>query len=144
MAKMAKTISINSPVDKVFDYLSEPANLPEIWPSLVEIKDVERLPNGGTSFRWVYKMSGMCLKGTMEDIEFVANQRVVSKGKGCGVKATYIWTFQPEDGGTKIMVEVEWTVPIPVLGKLVEAFIVKQNEHEFELMLANLKDKTEA
>ena len=41
---------------------------------------------------------------------------------------------------TRIMTfEVAYTIPIPVLGKLAEAIIVKMNEHEGELILANLK-----
>jgi len=34
-------------------------------------------------------------------------------------------------------------VPIPVLGKLAEAIIVKMNEHEGEVILANLKSRME-
>jgi hypothetical protein len=51
--------------------------------------------------------------------------------------------FQPEAGGTKVTLEGEYTVPIPVLGKLAEAIIVKMNEHEVELILANLKARME-
>ena len=143
MAKVEKTITINAPVEKVFGYVEEPANLPEIWPSMVEAKDVQRLPNGGTSFRWVYKMAGMRFKGTSEDTEYVANRRVVSKSKG-GIESTITWTFQPEASGTKVTFEAKYTVPIPLLGKIAEAFIVKQNEHEAELLLANLKARMEA
>ena len=143
MAKIKKTISINAPVEKVFGYISEPTNLPEIWPSLVEVKDVRRLPNGGTSNRWVYKMAGIRLKGTSEDAEYVANQRLVSKTKG-GAESTQTWMLQPEAGGTKVTFEIQYTVPVPVLGKLAEAIIVKMNEHEGDLVLANLKARMEA
>jgi len=143
MAKVEKTITINAPIEKVFGYVEEPTNLPEIWPSLVEAKDVQRLPNGGTSFRWVYKMAGVRFEGTSEDTDYVANQRVVSKTKG-GIESTVTWTFQPEAGGTKVTYEAEYTVPIPLLGKLAESFIVKQNEGEAELILANLKARMEA
>ena len=143
MPKRETTITINAPVEKVFSYLQdEPTNLLEIWPSMVEVKDKKRLPNGGTSFRWVYKMVGMRFEGTSEDIEYISNQRVVTKTKG-GIEATYTWTFQPEDGGTKMTVEVKWSVPVPVLGKLAEALIIRQQEREFDLVLANLKDKME-
>jgi len=142
MTKTVKTINIKAPVEKVFDYISEPTNLPEIWPSLVEVKDVQKLPSGGTRNRWVYKMAGILLKGTGEDTEYVPNQRLVSKTKG-GVESTQTWMFQPEAGGTKVTFEVEYTVPIPVLGKLAEAIIVKMNEHEGELILANLKARME-
>jgi uncharacterized protein YndB with AHSA1/START domain len=143
MAKLKKTITINAPLEKVFGYISEPTNLPEIWPSLVEVKDVRRLPNGGTSNRWVYKMAGMRLRGTSEDVEYVANQRLVSKTKG-GAESTQIWMLQPEAGGTKVTFEVQYTVPVPVLGKLAEAIIVKMNEREGDLVLANLKVRMEA
>jgi len=144
MVKTAKSITIKAPVEKVFDYISEPTNLPEIWPSLVEIKDVQKLPSGGTRDRWVYKMAGIRLEGTSEseDAECIPNQRIVSKTKG-GVESTMTWMFQPEAGGTKMTLEVEYTVPIPVLGKLAEAIIVKMNEHEGELILANLKARME-
>jgi hypothetical protein len=52
-------------------------------------------------------------------------------------------TFRPEAGGTKVTFEVEYTVPIPVLGKLAEAIIVKMNDREGELILANLKARME-
>ena len=144
MTKIVKTINIKAPVEKVYDYISEPTNLPEIWPSLVEIKDVQKLPSGGTRDRWVYKMAGILLEGTSEseDAECIPNQRIVSKTKG-GVESTMTWMFQPEAGGTKMTLEVEYTVPIPVLGKLAEAIIVKMNEHEGELILANLKARME-
>ena len=144
MPKIDTTITINAPVEKVFSYLQDnPTNLLQIWPSLVAVEDVQQLPNGGTSFRWVYRMAGIRFKGTSEDIEYVANQRVVTKIKG-GTEATYTWTFQPKDGGTKMTVQVDWTVPVPVLGKLAEALIVRQQEREFGLLLANLKDRMEA
>jgi len=142
MTKTVKSITIKAPVEKVFDYISEPTNLPEIWPSLVEVKDVQKLPSGGTKNRWVYKMAGIHLEGTSEETECVPNQRLVSKTKG-GVESTQTWMFQPETGGTKVTFEVEYTVPIPVLGKLAEAIIVKMNEHEGELLLANLKARME-
>ena len=143
MAKVEKTITISAPVEKVFDYIDQPTNLPEIWPSLMEIKDVQTLPNGGHTDRWVYKMAGMRFEGTTEGIEHVTNQRIVSKTKG-GVESTQTWVFQPEAGGTKVTFEVEYNIPIPVLGKLAEAIIVKMNDREGDSILANLKTRMEA
>jgi len=143
MAKLEKTVTINAPVEKVFGYIDGATNLPEIWPSLMEVKDVQRLPNGGHSDRFVYKMAGIRLEGTSEDIEYITNQRIVTKTKG-GAESTQTWLFEPEAGGTKVTFKVEYRVPIPVLGKLAEAVIVKMNEHEGDLLLANLKARMEA
>lgn len=87
MAKVEKTITINAPVEKVFAFVDEPANLLEVWPSLVEVKDVERLPSGGSKFRWTYKMAGVRVEGTAEATEYVVNRRIVSESKG-GVSST--------------------------------------------------------
>ncbi len=144
MAKIEKSIIIDAPVEKVFEFMVDPANLPEIWPSLVEVKDVKQTPEGvGSSYRWVYKMAGMRFEGETETIEYVPNQKVVVKDKG-GIEATRTVTFQPENGGTKYTTSAEYTVPIPLLGKLAEAFILRQNEHEADMVLANLKDRMES
>ena len=142
MRKAVKSITIKSPVEKIFDYISEPTNLPEIWPSLMEIKDVQRLPDGNINNRWVYKMAGMRFEGTSEGVEHVTNKRIVSKTKG-GVESTQTWMFQPEGDETKVTIEIEYTIPIPLLGKLAEAIIVKMNEHEGEVLLSNLKARME-
>jgi uncharacterized membrane protein len=142
MATFNKSITINAPVEKVFKYATEPSNLPEIWPSLVENKLVERLPNGGNKTQFVYKMAGMRFEGISEDTEFIPNQRVVSKTEEI-VESEMIWEYQSEGEATKVTFRVEYTVPIPLLGKLAEAFIVKQNENEAETLLANLKARME-
>lgn len=142
MAKLTKSITINAPVEKVFGYVSDSTNLPEIWPSLMEMKDVKHLPDGRTTDSWTYKMAGIQLKGTTVT-EYVENKSIISKTEG-GVKSTQIWTFAPEDGGTKATFEVEYTVPIPVIGKLAEAIVVKMNNHEGDALLANLKSRMEA
>jgi uncharacterized protein YndB with AHSA1/START domain len=142
MPKVEKSITINAPAEKIFDYWTEPANLPEFWPSVVEVKDRQRLPNGGNTFRWVYKMAGVRFEGTSEDVEYIANQRTVTKNTG-GIESTIRMTLQPEGDGTKVTFENEYTVPIPVLGKLAEAAIVKLNQNETELLLANLKVRME-
>ena len=142
MAKLTKSITINAPVEKVFGYVSDSNNLPEIWPSLIEIRDVINLPDGKTTDGWTYKMAGMHLKGTTES-EYVEKKCIMSKTEG-GVKSTLTWTFKPANGSTKTTLEVEYTVPIPVLGKLAEAIVVKLNDHEGDIIMANLKSRMEA
>ena len=142
MAKITRSISINAPVEKVYAFMSDPSNLPEIWPSMIEVKDVQPAPAGGYNFGWVYKMAGTRFKGASEVTEFIANQRTVNKSTK-GIQSTFVWGYEGEDGGTKLTMEIEYVVPVPLLGKLAEAFIVKQNEHEAEVLLANLKARME-
>jgi uncharacterized membrane protein len=142
MVKMTKSVTINAPVAKVFAFMGQPTNLPEIWPSMAEIKNVQPSPVGGYNWGWVYKMAGVRFDGASETTEFISNQRVVTKSTK-GIESKFVWMYEPKDSGTKVTVEVEYTVPIPLLGKLAEAFIVKQNEREADVMLANLKSRME-
>jgi uncharacterized protein YndB with AHSA1/START domain len=143
MAKVERSIQINAPVEKVYDYLVDPNNLPEIWPSLVEVKDIQRSPGGEvSSYKWTYKMAGMRFEGTTEITELVPNQRLIIKDSG-GIQGTRTTTIQPVDDGTRLAVEQEYTVPVPLLGRLAEPFILKQNENEADVFLANLKARME-
>ena len=39
--------------------------------------------------------------------------------------------------------EIEYTIPVPVLGKLAEKIVLKRNEREADLALINIKEKME-
>jgi len=137
VAKVDKEVEVNAPIGKVFSYVSKPSNLPEIWPGLVEIKDVESLPNGGYRFQWVYKMVGRLLKGTGEYAEIIPNQWVVIKTTG-GIRSTITWTFRSMGNRTRVTFTVEYKVPVPLLGKMAEAIIVRMNDQEGDLMMVHL------
>ena len=141
MAKLERSITINAPVEKVFTYIEDPMSNPEWLPSMMEVKDV--VGEGAEKrFRWAYKMVGMRLEGESTTTEHVPNQRIVVQTKG-GASSTWTWTFEPHDAGTKVILVVEYTIPIPVLGKLAEALVVKQNERELDLAMANIKMRME-
>jgi len=144
MATNAKSVVVHAPVEKIQEYLADPMHLPEIWPSLVEVKDVQLPPDGGPSnrFSWTYKMLGTRLTGTTEVIER-SNEGSVSKTTG-GIDSTQTWTFEPQGADTKVTFKVDYTVPVPVLGRLAEAAIVKLNDHEGDAILGNLKAIVEA
>jgi uncharacterized membrane protein len=143
MAHLKKSIVIQAPVNKVFEYMFEPTNLPEVWPSMVEVKDIQRPPDRKYNFHWKYKMAGMVFDGATQTESFVQDQQVVSTSSG-GIRSRFVWDYQPEDGGTRLSVNIEYTVPIPLVGKLAEAAIVKMNEREADTLLANLKTRMES
>lgn len=138
MIQIRKQIRIDSPVDKVFTYASEPENLCEIWPSLVRVDNVERSPTAGNSWDWEYKMAGMKFTGHNDTIEFIPFQRVVNVTKG-GIPSVFTWDYGVENGSTVLDLTISYTVPLPVLGKLAEKVVVRMNENEIETLLVNLK-----
>jgi uncharacterized membrane protein len=142
MAELETSITINAPIEKVFAFLTDPRNLPEIWPSMIEVKHVTPAPKGGFNFEWVYKMAGMQIEGASETVEYVLNERTVTKGIK-GIESKFTWLYKPLNKTTKLTVEIEYKVPLPLLGKLAEAVVLKRNEQEAETLLFNLKSRLE-
>jgi len=139
MEKVERSDTINAPVEKVFAYIADPRSEPEWLPGTVEVKDVTVTEQGvGSHYRYVYKLLGLLFEGETTTIEYIPNRRIVTQSKG-GIVSTWSWTFEPHDGGTKLNVVVEYTIPIPVLGKVAEALALKQVEREADLAAANIK-----
>ena len=141
MAKVKRSITINAPVEKVFNYIDDPLNQLEWVPSTMEITDVSG-SGVGQHFRWTYKMAGVLLKGETTVTEHLPNERIVTQIKG-GVTSTWILSFKTQDGGTMMELDIEYTIPIPVIGKLAEKIVLKRNEREADLAMANIKEKME-
>jgi uncharacterized membrane protein len=141
MAKVERSITINAPVEKVFNYIEDPMNNPEWVPSVMEATDVSG-SGVGQHHRWKYKMAGVLLKGETTVTEYIPNERIVSQIKG-GVTSTWIQSFKTQDGGTIMELDIEYTIPIPVLGKLAEKIVLKRNEREADLAMTNVKEKME-
>jgi len=138
MTIIGEAVTINAPVEKIFNYISKPNNLPEFWPSLVEVTDVQSLPNGGYKVRYVYKMAGMRFEGTGEYTEIVPNKYIVIVTKG-SINSVLAWTFPSQANRTKVTLTVNYKIPTPLLSKLVGAVAEKMNEQELTFMLANLR-----
>ncbi len=138
MARVEKEITVISPIEQVWNYINEPANLPEFWPSVLEIKNVKPLPNRGYSGQWLYKMAGVTFEGSGENTEVVPHQWVVTETRG-GIKSRITWTFRSRGEITRVTLTIEYIIPIPLLGRLAEAIIVRMNDQEADLVMANLR-----
>jgi uncharacterized membrane protein len=143
MAIVNKSIVINAPAAKVYDFLADPQNILKTMAGMQEVSDIQDLPNGGKSFRWKYKMAGMTMDGKSEDVTLIPNQYREASSKG-GINSTFKWSMSAEGDATRLALNLEYTVPLPVLGKLAEAVILKTNEQEAEDMLGRVKGFCEA
>jgi uncharacterized membrane protein len=139
-----KSVLIDAPIEEVFAYYSEPENVPEVWPSLLEVRDVERTPEGwAKTFRWVYKMAGMRLDGSSETTKYEANRRTLVVSKG-GIESSIETIYEDQGGKTLVSEHTQYRVPIPLLGKVAGRFLEKSNENEVETIHANLKARMES
>ena len=140
MARIDRELTVNASLERVFDYVKDPLNWPEIWPSLMKVEDVEQLPNGGYRGKYEYKMAGMHFKGIGEMTEFIPYKWIVAKTRGA-VQSTITITYRSIENKTRITLTMEYEVPIPLLGKLAEFIILKMNEQEADLVIANIQTR---
>ena len=143
MAKLTRSITVNAPVDRVFEHALDIRNL---WTAKdVALANVDIRPEGvGTSARLYTHFLAFHVEGGLEYTEVVPGQRIVVKAHFFEESPTWTFTFEPADGGTKVTGEGEWTVKIPVAGRPIESMMVKEHEPFLDELLANLKARVEA
>ena len=144
MPQVEAGITIHAPVEQVFAYLQDPTSNPEWLPGMIAVKDIVTTEEGvGSNFQWVYKMAGIQFEGKSTTVEFEPDRRFVVKSEG-GIASTWSWTFAVQDDGTRMDLVIDYKGPSPVLGKLAEALVLKQNEREANLAMVNIKARMEA
>jgi uncharacterized membrane protein len=140
MERIQKSVMIHAPVAQVFEFLADPRNLPDVWPSLIEVSNLDE---AGQSFDWTYKMAGMHFHGHSRTIDLEQNRLRVVRGER-GISSTFTWRFGERDDGTEVSLDVEYELPVPLLSRLAAPFLRRLNEREAETTLANLKERLES
>lgn len=136
-----RDILINAPLERVFAYVSAPVRMAEWIPGLVEVRELIGA-GAGQQFEWTCKMAGILLRGQSTVIEFVENERSVHQSIGT-IGGIWTYTVKPQGEGTLLSIEAEYTLPIPVLGKIAEHLAVKRNARDLETSLLNVKETLE-
>jgi len=143
MQKIQRTIDIKAPVQRVYEFVHQPNNLPSIWPNMVSVSNVVARPGGAHDFDWVFKMVGVHFKGHCA-VEEAQPGKLVRVRNESGIPSTFLWTYSGTNGsGTRLSLTVEYAMPTPVIGKIAEVLAAKINERDLDNMLANLKDVME-
>ncbi len=138
MREVKKSVEINAPLERVWEFLTQPKNLPGIWPSMVEVRNVQRRADGWNAFDWTYKMAGLRFHGHAAPVEIRKNERMVMHNES-GIPSTFRWTFEGRGATTVVTCEATYSLPTPVVGRIAEAVLVRFNEHELEAVLVNAK-----
>lgn len=142
MIKSEMSIVIDAAPEKVFPAIAKPEHVMEDIPNAVEVKDIQG-EGKGTSYVIVYKMAGVRVTMECTWIEYVPDERLTIQIKG-GIDAKQTWTLRPQKGRTKLDAAAEYTVPVPLVGRIAERLLKRQNEREWEVILANIKARVES
>src|SRR5258708_8499926 len=95
MAEIHKTVTIDVPVEKVFDIVDDPENYPKYVPNVSQVVDVRRTDSRiGDSFRVIYKVLGTTFDEKFTTTDYQRPTRINSAFNG-GITATFRSPFQP-------------------------------------------------
>lgn len=142
MVKAEANIIINAPVEKVYSFLLDTEKLPDWLPLLMEVHDIQG-KGIGQKYKWTYKFIGIKFEGMNEIVELVPNKKAVTKSTA-GIDSVWTYNLSQKGKDTKVDLLVEYTIPVPVVGKFAESFVVKQGTRDMKHALETLKHVVEA
>ncbi len=145
MPQVTRSIKINAPLKKVFEYVTTPGNWTAYVLSLVDVRDVSDDPlEKGTTFGWTYRMLGINFKGKGTITAFTKNKKFAMQMEGSfPIKETYL--FEGDSDTTTLTAEIEYDMPGKVLSVVSKSKVIeKMNSKEAAAVVQRLKDICEA
>lgn len=141
MITVSDSIHVDAPVEEVFTFLDDPHNHAQMTPRLTDVRDVERLENGGKRLSYTYRMAGVGLDGELEQTRHEPNERMTFDMRG-GIDGEIDLQFAPvEDGGTEFTYTAEYELPGTVLSKAAEPVARRFNERQLKATLRNVAEE---
>lgn len=144
--KHQKSIHVDAPVEKVFDYVKDPAHFYAAMPAgkhdTTVMEDVKVTPDGvGTTYKWTSRYFGIkVISGLMTRQEYVVNERIVDRSSTGPI---WTWTFKPDGAGTTLTLAEEHSTRIPLVDKVLDK-IAWNADRDLETILAVEKEALEA
>lgn len=131
--KIEYAVEIGRPVDEVFGFVSDPANLPQWQSGLLEVRKESDASGVGARHLEVRSMLGKRVEQTLEVTVFEPGSRLDLEVVEGPVQLAVRHTFASVDGGTRITVVGEgdpgplFTLAGPLIGRAVK----KQGQADF-------------
>lgn len=145
MPRVESSITINGPLDKVYECAKDIERFPEFMPDVKDVKIIERDGSRVIS-EWSAYIPDfkMTVKWTEEDLWN-------DEAKTCDfklVKGDYAaysgkWTFAEEDGMSRFDSVVEYDYNIPLIGGLIQGLVQRKVQENVDQILQSVKKKVE-
>jgi uncharacterized membrane protein len=142
---VVESVRIHAPVEKVFAYVTDPANWTNYVTSLVSVRDCSGpAPEAGMTFAWTYRMLGINFNGTGTVTTFRKNRAFGMSMHGA-FPVEESFRFEKDGGTTVLTVAIDYEVPGKVLGVIANRLVVeKVNRKEAQAVLKKIKAICEA
>jgi len=148
LTRIEKSIVIEAPVEKVFDFKTDLDNFVKTLPPETETTVLSRDKGPdrvGLKTKVRAKVGGQVLEMDLETTELVKNKRHVHRQKSGALKKMETTDlFEPTEKGTKYTAIMEYELPYSLLGKIVDKLKVhKDMEKSMDYMMKKTKELIE-
>ena len=140
MIRASDTLHVDADVESVFKFLDDPSNHAAVTPRLTDVRDVERLPNGGKRLAYTYRMAGLGIDGELVQTEHEPNERMIFELRG-RLEGTIDLSFEPTEDGTILTYTAEYDLPENVVTTVGGPVIRRFNERQLRATLDNIASK---
>jgi len=135
--------TICAPIQKVFDFIVDPFQLPKAMSSLIENTNVSDIPlKEGSTYNYKYKMFGVTLDGVWE-VKEMDSPKIYSARTVGAIDSEWAYELQEEGEVTRITLTITYKPPQSVIEQLKLTALSAANEVEAKNFLHNLKVLTE-
>jgi len=137
MMRARDTVHVDADIESVFDFLDDPHNHAAVTPRLTDVRDVERLPNGGKRLAYTYRMAGVGIDGELVQTIHEPNERMAFELRG-RLTGTIDLSFESVDDGTVLTYAAEYDLPENALTTVGGPVIQRFNERQLRSTLDNV------
>lgn len=140
MTRIEKSVIIKKPVDEVFAYASDWKKWSDWFVGVSDVRPTTETKKGnGTRYAYKAKMVGLRVQVETEIHNFTVNRGWIGKATR-GMPHQTQWIFETYQGDTKFTYVLEYKIPLPLLGNLIDKLLLKpQWISILEKSLKNLK-----
>ena len=148
MASIERSVFINAPIEKVFDFMAEP-NTTLMWVhNLAEVKDRSAGAAGlGTTYREAMKGPGGVKMWSLTRIsKYERPNSLDFESTSAGMRLTFAHRLEPKDNGTLVTEIGDYTMPWGFLGKAINKlfmgkYVTGNVEHTVEKLKAVMESE---
>ena len=147
MGHLTRSTTVTCPPERVFEVLSNVDRLSEFSEMTVAIRNSPGRPlQTGDRFEQVVKVLGKELESEWTVLEVQAPSLLRLEGSApAGARATLIERLTPDGGGTHVELDVDYDMPLGILGDAIDAvYLHSKNEEQADEILGKLKALCEA
>ncbi len=129
------------PMEYVFDYITEPNNMPAWNCNLVAVKNQSEGPvAAGTSWIQVFKLGVRTAELPCRVLEYEPPFRIVCEAMlPLGVRLLLSLELEPQDDGTKVTYIADYTSPSSLWGKIAARLLESRVRRDTERSVDNLR-----